>query len=467
LILSGYLVNVGLGQHLGPTEFGRFTTMASLMVLLEVVFLLGIPRALSKHVAETGGGSRAAVRWCGCVQLLCGGLLFLALFGFARPLAVRLNDPGLAEFIRVVAWAMPAVAVFRFYTKLLNGLAAFGRQAASSMVFSVLRPILTLGLVALGAGTLGALWALVLTDVLAALAARMLCRAGGVGSAIEWPWRQMADFAVRFAVLTGAMAFLVTADQLFVKALMGEGAQAGLYAAAAMLAKIPRFVAFALSATVFPLAARSTALQAHKRVMRYVRLAIRSLAVLLLPLVALVSAIGRSLLTMLFGSQYSPATQVLWALMLGSMLLGLFNILSTAVAAAGGVRPAMLTGLLMVLLDSVLCLALIPWVGIVGAALAMVLTALTGCLVMLRYIAGRFGSVVVPRSWARVAVSSAIVGGLACLLRGLTGVWLLLACAVLFLVYFGILAILGEIRAADVRAVFSILPTASVREAGR
>ena len=467
LVLSGYIVNVGLGQLLGPTEFGRFATIASLMTFLETAFLLGIPRTLSKHVAETGGGSRGTVRLCGVVQLLSGGLLFLGLFSMAGPLADWLNDPTLKEYLRVVAWALPAVAVFQFYTKLLNGLTAFRRQAAAVVAFSILRSVLTLGLVVLGGGTLGALWALVLTIALASLVARALCQARGNEQVKEWSWQQVADHAIHFSILTGAVTFLVTVDQLFVKGLMGQGPQAGLYAAATLFGKMVRLPALALSAAVFPVVARSAALRTPERVAFDLRRAIRGLAVLLLPLATLGSVMGRSLLRMFFGTLYSSAAETLWALMLGSILLGLYSVLVAAVAATGGMRRATLTSLLMVIVDCALCMALIPRMGIIGAAVAVVLTALVGCLIMLYYVTGRFGSVVVSKNWARAAVSSALVGGLAYLLRSLTGVWLLAACAALYLAHFGILAILGEIGATDIENVLSMLFITGERETGR
>ena len=301
LVLSGYIVNVGLGQLLGPTEFGRFATIASLLTFLETAFLLGIPRTLSKHVAETGGGSRGTVRLCGVIQILIGGLMFLGLFGMAGPLASWLNDPALEEYFRIVALAMPSVAVFQHYTKLLNGLTAFRRQAAAVVTFSILRTVLTLGLVLMGVGTLGAFWALVLTIALTSLVARFLCQARGNEHVEKWPWQQVAEHAFHLSIITGTVTLLVTVDQLFVKGLMGQGPEAGLYASAALLGKTVRLPALTLAAAVFPVVARSEASRNREQVALDLRRAIRGLGVLLLPLAILVSVMGRSLLEVFFG----------------------------------------------------------------------------------------------------------------------------------------------------------------------
>ncbi len=458
IVLSGYAVNTGLGHLLGPVEFGRFATIAALMALLETFFLIGIPMALGKHVAETGEGDRALLRRLGWMQLACSGLLLIALFGVAQPLAALLSDPGLAEYIRVIAWGMPASAAFQLYTRILNGLAAFGRQAAAIVLFSVLRLAFTFGFVALGAGTAGALWALVLTTALSALIAGMLRGVRKHGQPGETSWGEMVGLAFRFAILTGAVWFLATADQLFVKALAREESQAGFYAAAALFGKGSLFVAAALAAVVFPLAARSAASHAREGVAQSVTQSVRNLALLLLPFVALVVVLGRSLVTTMLGVAYGPAAQVLWVLVLGSTLLGLFRVLAMAASAVGGLRSAVLTSLLMGLLDGTICLVLIPVVGMVGAAAALVITALAGCLIMVRYITKRFGTVIILKSWGRIALSSAIVGALAYPIRSVAGVWLLLACVVLYLVHFGILAAFGEIRMAEVVGLFSVLP---------
>ncbi len=458
IILSGYTINIGLGHLLGPVEFGRFATIAALMAILETVFLIGIPMALGKHVAETGGGDQILLCRLGWMQLGCSGLLLLVMFAMAEPLAGLFNDPGLAEYIRIVGWGIPASAAFQLYTRNLNGLAAFGRQAAAIVLFSALRLVFTFGFVVLGTGTAGALWALVLATALSALIAGMLRGTREHGQPGVTSWGEVVGLAFRFAILTGTVWFLATADQLLVKALAREEAQAGFYAAAALFGKSSLFVATALASTVFPLAARAAASDASGEVAQSITQSVRSLALLLLPFVALTAVLGRSLVITMLGEAYGPAAQVLWVLVLGSTLLGLFRVLAMAVSAVGGLRSAMLTSLLLVLLDGGLCFALIPVCGMVGAAAAIVITALVGCLIMVRYITERFGAVIVLKSWGRIALSSATVGALACLVRNAAGMWLLLACVVLYLVHFGILAALGEVRLTEVVGLFSSLP---------
>lgn len=429
LVISGYIVNIGLGYLLGPVEFGRFATIVSLAVLLETVFFIGAPTALGKHIAETRGGERSLIRRLGWLQLVGSGIILLALLGMAQFLSGWLNDPGLAEYIRVIAWGMPASAAFQLYTRILNGLAAFGRQAVVIALFSVLRLLFTFGFVALGTGTTGALWAMVLATVLASWAASMFGRGKGHSNTGDGSWRELFDAGVKFAIFSGAVRFLTTADQLFVKALALDHAQAGFYAVAGLFGKVPHFVALAMSAAIFPLAAKSAALHAGEGVAHSVAQAVRGLAMLLLPLIALTIVLGQPLLTTIFGVAYAPAAQVLWVLVLGATLLGLFRVFAMAVSAAGGLRFALFASLLMVLLDGIICLALIPVAGMVGAAVAIVITASAGCLIMARHITKRFGRLNPLASLGRIVLASAIVGALAYSARGLTGAWALLACA--------------------------------------
>jgi hypothetical protein len=84
---------------------------------------------------------------------------------------------------------------------------------------------------------------------------------------------------------------------------------------------------------------------------------------------------------------------------------------------------------------------------------------------MVFYMTRRFGSVIVPVSWARVIASSIVVGVIAWPLQSLTGVWLLLACGALYALYYGILVLLGEVKPADIIAVFVALPASRSGEA--
>ena len=58
-MVSGYAVNVGLARLLGPADFGTFNVVMSLLLVVQLFVITGIPIALQKFVAENTGRSVA------------------------------------------------------------------------------------------------------------------------------------------------------------------------------------------------------------------------------------------------------------------------------------------------------------------------------------------------------------------------------------------------------------------------
>lgn len=450
LILSGYLVNVGLGRLLGPEAYGVFSVIVSLMVIAETLTLAGVPKALAKYVAEHEDLTSHLVRKARKVQGFVSLAVFALLFILAQPLADLLHDPQLSSYIRLSSFSIPVVALYRVNSGVLNGRRFFDRQALALSIFCVSRVLLILGAAYLGLGVKGALWGLILAMALAALTARYLNQPGpGVGT---FSLTKLLRFAVQFTAFNCTISLLANLDLILVKAMLGESIAAGIYASATTLAKIPRFITYALSMALFPYIADSVAKGDSQRAAAHIRYSLRIALLVLVPVIVLLGTTSELMVAFVYGESYLEAASAFSILVLGSGLLALFHILTTVAMASGGITVAMIVGLALIPVDVILNLSLIPALELRGAALATTLTALVGSVVAAIYVFARFKTRVPWLSLMRILLASGILYFIAPAMP-FSGSWLLVSYASLVLVYALSLLLLGEIRVNDIRSV--------------
>ena len=51
-VLSGYLINVILGRQLGPSSYGIYGIIITLMTTINLTQVSGLPQAVAKYIAE-------------------------------------------------------------------------------------------------------------------------------------------------------------------------------------------------------------------------------------------------------------------------------------------------------------------------------------------------------------------------------------------------------------------------------
>jgi O-antigen/teichoic acid export membrane protein len=453
-ILSGYLVNAGLGRLLGPESYGIFSIIVSLIVITETLTLVGVPKALAKYVAEHEDLTGHLVRKAGKIQGLVSLAVFALLFISAQPLASLLNDPQLSDYIRLSSFLIPVAALNHVNSSALNGRRFFGRQALALSVFCVSRVFLTFGAVYLGLGVKGALGGLILATALAALVARYLNQPGQ--EAGTFPLTKLIHFAVQFTLFECTISLLARLDLILVKAMLGEGIATGLYASAVTLARIPRFIVWALSMALFPSIADSVARGDSQRAAAHIRHSLRIGLLVLLPVTVLLSTTSEFIVAFVYGESYLGAASAFSILVFGLGLLALFDILTTAAMASGGVTVAMVIGLALVPVDVVLNLSLIPTLKLQGAALATTLTALIGSVVAAMYVFARFKTQVPWLSLARILLASGILYFIARAMP-FSGSWLPVSYVSLALIYALSLLLLGEIRLNELKSLKTAL----------
>jgi O-antigen/teichoic acid export membrane protein len=371
-----YLLHVMLARWLGAAGYGFYAYVLSWATVLATAGALGLPLASLRFVSQ----HFAAKRWAELHGVLLGapGLVTVggtAAFVLGAVGAVSVSADPLPWILGLAC--VPLLAQLALGTEIARAIGSIGASLAPGRI---LRPLVTLLLVSL-------IWAHT-TDPLAALAATAVALTGVIIVQGAWLYRlvPMEARAARpvykprlwlraafpMMVATGTALFLTQLDLLMVGLLLDEHAT-GLYSAAAKTAAIIPLVLYALNVAAAPsfaaLHERGDTGQLQNLASRVARWAFwPSLAAA----VSLSMAAGWILSW--FGAPFVAARGAVLLLAAGYLFSAGVGSVGYLLNLSGHEHHNARTLLWAAGIDVALNLALIPMLGILGAALATTLT---------------------------------------------------------------------------------------------
>jgi O-antigen/teichoic acid export membrane protein len=385
----GVLTLTATTRLLGPEGRGQYAVVMTALALVLQVSHCGLHSASVFFLARRPELRRDV-----------GALLLWASLGITGPVA--LATFALAAVVPSMLGSVPL------------GLLGLGLVAAPAAMFVLLAANALLGLgrapwfnglelgtrlVGLAAAGLLLWWPLstqfaayvALTYLLAGVAyARLL------GPAVPRPPRlpltaAMFGYGLRAFLSTLLMVLVLRAGLFLLNALAGTAA-AGRYSVALNVAEIVSLAAASVNAILFPRLSSMTPARRWSTARRVARSTGAVLALMALGL----AVVGRPVIVAWFGLDFEPAVVALWWLLPGMWCLGVNSVLYQYLAAAG--MPWFVVGapLVGVAATTVLSLALIPALGIAGAAAACTLTCVLLLLGTLGYLTWYAGAVEPP-----------------------------------------------------------------------
>ena len=255
---GNYALNLFLGRALTPAEFSDANLMVTLLFTLTSVALC-LQMVAARFVAradESGypGDSDALVRrlrrialWSGviaAVALAAGSPVWSEVFRTASPW------PFVVLGVGVPFWLVQAVGRGTLQARL-----AFPALALSFVIEMVTRVGLGIALVWAGFGVIGATVALSVSFVVTCAAVGLLGRASGGPVSGTIDPREVRAYAGMVSVLLVGQIIANNSDILVSKAVFPP-AEAGVYAAVALVGRAVFFLAWSVATVVFPVAVR-------------------------------------------------------------------------------------------------------------------------------------------------------------------------------------------------------------------
>lgn len=505
-MVSGYAVHFMLGRLLGPSQYGVFGIVLSLVMASNALLVSGIPSAVSKFVSEDNGRSAIVMKEALKIEVVFSFFIFSLYFELAGVIASALGDMSLVPYIRASAFILPAYALYSLYSGALNGLQFLGKQAGVSIAYSMVKVASILALVLMGFGIYGAIFGYFFGPLVGLLIARHYLSGaagrfagvsgahfeagkgglrhgahfegergrgavgpkahfeGGLQPHASFDSRKIVDFAVPVILFSVAANLLMSIDLFSIKAILGDDTLAGYYNAATTLGRVPYFLLTVLGGALFPAISAVVAKGDLDKARGLLGESVRYLVLLAVPAALVMGATSSGLLGLFYSSRYLGGAQSLSILAISFAFLAFFSIFTSALNAAGKPKLPFAIGFLMVGLDVVLNRLFIPVYGIEGAALASTVSVFFGMVLSGAWVWRIFGDFVGWKTVARAGIAGAFifwVSGLVEVSRYL----LPIEYGVLFAVYLGLLALLGEIQKRDFELILSMIPKKFLRGA--
>ena len=438
-------------RQLLPAEFGRYSTVAAVVIVANFLADFGTSAAITRMVSREPAEGDA---------LLAGTLPFsflLGLVSYAGVVAfgVVAYSSETAADLALGGLAIPAASM---QSSLLGTLDGVGLIARRALVSTLQTAVVSAGAipVLLGGGVRSAMVALALAPWVGLVVAARTARRAGLLRSWSGPdtarMKALLRSALPFA-LSGGMTALVMRFDVILLSVVAPPAETASYDLALRLLEAATYLSTALGSPLLYILSRRLGQGDRDGARRAYGEAVRAMYLLGLPLSVGAVVLAGPLVQLAFGAEFrSVATP--FAILGAGQWLAFVVVLQGVLMMAGdfvgrGMRVAGgITGL-AVALD----LALVPRFGPTGAAAVMVVVWAVGVVAQDRFHRRTVG-IATPLPSAGALVSTAALGAAVFALRGQP-----LAVPVLVggLVYAAALVLTRTLTAADVRRLRSVL----------
>ena len=460
-----FLSVVVIARYFSTAEYGVFNLALTILNVAIVVVMLGFPSSLPREVAFYREKEPLKIGSLILTALIIVSLISLTVTSFlvlgSAYIAQIFNEGRLSYALKIISLSLPFSALIGTFVAISQG---FGRVRERVYFQNLIHPLLWFALVVFGV-VLKMNFIYIFTAYVMAQIVTFLILVIDVFRIklfeIDSIDLKLGKELIKFSVplmLSGIAAFVMTWTDTLMLGYYKTSEIVGLYNAAAPLAKLlPIF----LSSAGFIYPPLATALYVQEKIeelKRVYQLLTKWLFLVTLPLFGMVFLFPETVMGILFGSKYSPASQTLKILSLGFMFHTLLGLNGSSLIVIGESKFVMHSTFISATVNVVLNTLLIPIFGIEGAAIA---TAISYFVInILNSLRLYLKAEIHPFNWnyAKVLVISFVLLGLiqGLQLRALS-IWYSLPILIAFLFTYSFLILLSRsIDREDVELILAI-----------
>ncbi len=384
-VLVSYAIHIVLARKLGPSNYGTYNVVVSLVSIVNLFLTTGIPKTVSKFISEDENNFEKVKKTSVFLQTFLGLFTSLLFFVFSRDIANLLGDPSLESYIKIVS---PMIFVYGFYSLFIgyiNGFREYKKQAISQTVYYFSKVILIFILVyLLNSSIKGALLGFALSPLLGLLACLFFVDFRLNGG--NFPIKKIILFSLPITFFSVINNFALNLDLFFVKALVSNVLDVGYYSAASTIAKTLTYVTVPISSVIFPVISNLTYKGKLEKNKVYIKKSFFYSFLIVFSFAFLFSFFAKQIISLLYSSQYLPAVPSLKILSFGMAFFALYTLAMTIISGAGKLKSCIVISSLVMILDLVLCSCLVKSYALVGAATATAISGFFGLCLSLIFI---------------------------------------------------------------------------------
>ena len=446
--LCGFFVHIGLARILGVEAYGIYGIIIAFLGIIYTIFQPGVQTSVSKFAAENisrvGSVLKAGLK----LQILLSVILTSLIFAAAPVIAIFLKDSSLTSYIRLASLVIVPAALDTVYLASLNGARIFGKQAISVIWHSIIKLFLVFLIIFLGFKIKGVLIGMIIATTAGMFISRKFCRFEDNNELFEV--KKLLVFTTPVLLYVFCVTSVASLDLLFVKSILQSNKEAGLYTSASNISKLPFILFSSFQTVLLPSISMAFSLKNMELFKKYINQSLRYLLLLMLPIVAILSATSGTVLEIFYSNKYTGAASALSILLFGGAFSVILSILASVIIGCGEPRVSMYFALILFPMDIILNRLLIPFYGLNGAALATTLTFLFGTLMAGVYIYYKFRTLMGLLSFLKITLASVIVYFIS-IKFSVSGIAVFGEYLLLFILYFLLLFLFKEIKKEDIQ----------------
>jgi O-antigen/teichoic acid export membrane protein len=338
-------------------------------------------QTLIKYISEREGDHSwqiGVARFAGTVNLAASGVVGAAvalLLLFTLPVDFR----GVTLIV-VIVGLLWSEQMLQYAGGILYGLHREEEAALPASVGVIFGGVFGVVLAVAGFGVLGVLTGLLAAGILTAgvamhLAWRAVGRVGdsqrpvSEGNVQPPPRRELLTFGVSTMAYAGVAMALYSVDIVLVRHFAGDQ-QTGLYAAAVQWSEFVWFIPIAIEGVMLQATARLWSQDRVQEITQLVSRLVRYVALTTGFLLVFVLVFSRHIVTLYFGPEFVQAALPLQLLVPGAFAFSLARVIRPVLQAHGSVMTLLKIVLVATAGNIALNIALVPWWGAAGAAVA-------------------------------------------------------------------------------------------------
>lgn len=399
--ITGYLYKLVIGRLLGPDGYGAVSQGLMIFSITATLALLGLPagvkRFVSKYRTEDKPEKEKGVIISALeIGLGAGIVSAVVLFLGADWMAVTFfGDQNVAIVIKILAFAVPMRALMAVS---LNTSMAYNimkhKVIARNITEGVVKIAATVVLLALGFDIFGATLAILIGWVSAASLAFYLAHQKvnsflTDGKDFQRPYRELVNYSTPL-IFSNAFGQITSWADVFLVGFFMSSTAVGLYNSALPTAMILGMVSTAIGSLAVPVMTEMYSKNKHEELEKVYKNSTKWIFMLAFPGAILMTLFADEGLSLMFGKDFIQKTVNLGFakvsttglslsfLSLGYLLFSMTDMSRQALQASGDTRYNMYISIIIGTSNLGLNLALIPRLGIVGAALATALSWIIG-----------------------------------------------------------------------------------------
>ena len=383
IVTNGLLIVLLAGYLLTPNEYGLLFLILSIVAVAQLFADLGIARSAARYVSEFKETKPSQVPHILDVSMRYRNVLILmvcvALVLGRDVIAKVLGEPELTFLLLLGALFLAFQSLKVYHVTLFQGFNQVEYSAVVSIVDNLGRIALAVAFTLLGWGVAGALFGYIIGSVIAAalalgiLSVRFYQRYEHADRPEEGLHRRIAEYSIPLAASRSANVVDKEVDIILVAFFLNPAAVA-FYTLGKQISEFAEAPAGSVGFALSPAYGEEKANGRLDRASRIYETSLRYVLILYVPAVVGIVVVAEPAILLVFGQDYAPAVPVLQILSLFVLFKAINSITTQALDYLGRARHRAIVKGITSAANFGLNLVLIPTMGVVGAALATVLT---------------------------------------------------------------------------------------------